>query len=76
MAYVIYIISSLAGPLLLTEWENPFNIESMTWKLDLAALLCLSGVMSVVFLTVLWVGLQCLIVVFPDHTHFLCLLLV
>ena len=23
------------------------------------------------FLTVLWVGLQCVIVVFPDHTHFL-----
>ena len=22
------------------------------------------------FLTVLWVGLQCVIVVFPDHTHF------
>ena len=23
------------------------------------------------FLTVPWVGLQCVIVVFPDHTHFL-----
>ena len=23
------------------------------------------------FLTVLWVGLQCMIVVFPDHTHLL-----
>ena len=23
------------------------------------------------FLTVPWVGLQCLVVVFPDHTHFL-----
>ena len=23
------------------------------------------------FLTVLWVGLQCVIVVFPDHTHLL-----
>ena len=25
------------------------------------------------FLMVLWVGLQCVIVVFPDHTHFLLL---
>ena len=23
------------------------------------------------FFTVLWVGLQCVIVVFPDHTHLL-----
>ena len=23
------------------------------------------------FLTVLWVGLQCVIVIFPDHTHLL-----
>ena len=23
------------------------------------------------FLTVLWVGLQCVIMVFPDHTHLL-----
>ena len=23
-------------------------------------------------LTVPWVGLQCVIVVFPDHTHYLC----
>ena len=23
------------------------------------------------FLTVLWVGLQCVMMVFPDHTHFL-----
>ena len=26
-----------------------------------------------IFLTVLWVGLQCLNVVFPDHTHLLTL---
>ena len=26
------------------------------------------------FLTVLWIDLQCVIVVFPDHTHFLTLL--
>ena len=26
------------------------------------------------FLTVLWVDLQCVIVVFPDHTHFLMVL--
>ena len=26
---------------------------------------------SVAFLTVPWVGLQCVIVVFPDHTHLL-----
>ena len=25
------------------------------------------------FLTVPWVGLQCVVVVFPDHTHFLCI---
>ena len=27
------------------------------------------------FLTALWVGLQCLIVVFPDHTHLLFLVI-
>ena len=27
------------------------------------------------FLTVTWVGLQCLIVIFPDHTHLLLYLL-
>ena len=26
------------------------------------------------FLTMPWVGLQCVIVVFPDHTHFLCVM--
>ena len=26
------------------------------------------------FLIVSWVGLQCVIVVFPDHTHLLCML--
>ena len=28
------------------------------------------------FLTVPWVGLNCAIVVFPDHTHFLFLILI
>ena len=46
-------------------------------KRGLVALLLLSfGCLVVVnilwlFLTVLWVGLQCVIVVFPDHTHLL-----
>ena len=26
------------------------------------------------FLTVSWVGMQCVIVVFPDHTHFLTIM--
>ena len=46
-------------------------------KRDLLALLLLSyGCLVAVyvlwlFLTVPWVGLQCVILVFPDHTHFL-----
>ena len=45
-------------------------------KRELVALLLLSYKCIVtvyvvwLFLTMLWVGLQCVIVVFPDHTHF------
>ena len=44
-------------------------------KGELVALLCLSFLYFVavdvlwLFLAVPWVGLQCIIVVFPDHTH-------
>ena len=45
---------------------------------ELVALLLLSHLQTLVtvnvvwlFLTVAWVGLQCMIVVFPDHTHLL-----
>ena len=38
-------------------------------------LLCYGCLVTVnvlwLFLTVPWVGLQCIIVVFPDHTHFI-----
>ena len=46
-------------------------------KRELAALLCLSSWCLVIvivlwlFRTVQWVGLQCVIAVFPDHTHLL-----
>ena len=47
-------------------------------KREPVALLCLSSWCLVIvvvvlwlFLTVLWDGLQCVIVVFPDHTHLL-----
>ena len=46
-------------------------------KRELVALLCLSPwclvTVSVLclFNTMLWLGLQCVIVVFPDHTHLL-----
>ena len=49
----------------------------LTRKKELFALLLLSLGRLVtenalwLFLTVLWVGLQCVIVVFPDHTHLL-----
>ena len=43
---------------------------------ELVAFLCLSSwclsvavIVLSLFLTVLWVGLQCVIVKFPDHTH-------
>ena len=43
-------------------------------------LLCFDCLVTVNFLwillTVPWVGLQCVIVVFPDHTHFLLLFLI
>ena len=48
----------------------------MTWKRELVALLLLSFIclMTVIvlclFLMVLWVGMRCVIVEFPDHTHF------
>ena len=46
-------------------------------KRELVALLCLSSWLLVIvivlwlFLMVPWVGLQCVIVVFPDHSHML-----
>ena len=46
-------------------------------KRELVVLLCLFSLCLVIvvvqwlFLTVPWVGLQCVIVVFPDHTHLL-----
>ena len=49
----------------------------LTWNREPVALLLLSfGCLVAVdvlwlFLTVLWVGLQSVIVVFPDHTHLL-----
>ena len=49
----------------------------LKWKIKLVALLLLSyrciftkNVLWL-FLAVPWVGLQCVIVVFPDHTHLL-----
>ena len=45
-------------------------------KRELVALLCLSSWCLVIvvwlFLAVPWVGLQFVIVVFPDHTHYFC----
>ena len=49
----------------------------LKWKRKLVVLLLLSyrflGALKVLwlFLTVQWVGLQCVIVIFPEHTHFL-----
>ena len=49
----------------------------LKWKRKLVALLLLSNRYTVtinvlwLFLTVSWVGLQCVIVVFPDHIHLL-----
>ena len=40
-------------------------------KRVLVALLCLSPGVLLLFLTVPWVGLQCVILVFSDHTHLL-----
>ena len=42
-------------------------------KRELVALLCLPGVLQLL-LTVPFVGLQCVIVVFSDHTHFFFIL--
>ena len=45
----------------------------LTRKRELAVMLLLSCLVNVsvlwLFLTVPWVGLQCVLVVFPDHTH-------
>ena len=49
----------------------------LTKKRVLAVLLYLSSLCLVtvnvlrIFLVVLWVGVPCVIVIFPDHTHFL-----
>ena len=49
----------------------------LTWKGELVALFYLSFLCLVtinvlwLFLTVPWVGLQCVIVIFPDHTQLL-----
>ena len=56
----------------------PFKFcNHLKWKRELVALLLLSYRCLVtvnvlwLLLTVLWVGLQCVIDVFHDHTHFL-----
>ena len=51
----------------------------LTKKRELLALFnCLHGVLPAIvmwlFLAVLWVGMQCVSVVFPDQTHFLLVL--
>ena len=38
-------------------------------KRELVALLCLPGIVLWLFLAMPWPGLQCVIVVFPDHAH-------
>ena len=68
------------GSLLVFVWFALLNANSsfaiiLKRKRELVALLLLSfGCIVTVnnlwlFLTVPWVGLQCVIVVFPDHTH-------
>ena len=43
----------------------------LTMKKELVVLLLLSSIYVLwLFLMVPWVGLQCVIKVFPDHTHF------
>ena len=52
---------------------SSFSIILMGMR-ELVALLCLPDVtvgVQWLFPMVQWVGLQCVIVVFPDHTHFL-----
>ena len=57
--------------------DSSFVIVLMKGQRKLVALLSLSYKCIVtidvlwLFLTVPWVGLQCVIVVFPDHTHLL-----
>ena len=51
----------------------------MLWKRELVALPCVSSwcpmtvIVLCLLLTVSWVGLKCVIVIFPDHTHLLFL---
>ena len=62
------------------EWRDfcpPIFAKILIGKTGLVALHCLSFQCLVtvivlwLFLTVPWAGLQCVIVVFPDHTHLL-----
>ena len=58
-------------------YVHPSFAMVLTRKIELVALLLLSfgGLVTVIvlwlFLAVPWVGLQCVIVVLPDHTHLL-----
>ena len=72
----------LSPPLLFLFWYALLCVLSsfaiiLKRKTELVALLLLSNGWLVtvnvlwLFLTVPWVGLQCVIVVFPDHTHLL-----
>ena len=49
-------------------------LQSSCWGRE-SRLLYFSGLLGVMWLlsfTVMWVGLQCVIVTFPGHTHLLC----
>ena len=61
---------------------NCADFKRYSWKRKLVALLLLPYRWLVIvnvlwfFLAVSWVGLRCVIVVFPDHTHLLIILIV
>ena len=61
------------------KWLKLASLAQKAWNRNLVALLLLSYRCFVainvlwLFLTVPWVGLQCVIMVFSDHTHLLLL---
>ena len=48
-----------------------FAIISLSKKLNLCSCFCVAVSILYLFLMMPWVGLQCVIVAFPGHTHFM-----
>ena len=64
-------IKSVYNEIFIFNLSEMFKIMNMHYKLSSWCIVTASALW--LFLTMQWVGMQCVIVVFPDHTHLLFL---